>query len=341
MIRGTTRDRTAIALCAGALAFAIAGCKTERASPDGGGVRAESDARASTAGAGDGGPDEDEVRPVYPIEGVETHPLAAKLCEALHDLPEKRRSACCGEPPGLVVTKECERMLSAAIRARAVELAAADVDRCAEAIGRAYEGCDWVGPFPPDLPAECLSIVKGTLPEKARCRSSLECAGTMRCFGVGPTTAGKCGPARPDGAACGGGADALATFVRQNDVDTTHPECAGYCNRFKCASRGAEGAACAQTRECGAGLQCIGQKCAPRAPSKLGEACPGGVCEKGAQCVGGTSLGGGSTTDRTCVARKPAGAACTNDFDCVGGCIRPDGGAPSKRGRCGMKCGVR
>jgi hypothetical protein len=327
----------------GALA-PTAACKTERPTPE---AAAPAPAVADAGGKADAtAEDDDDVRPVYPVDGVEPHPLATKLCGALHDLPESRRAACCREPSGLVVTKECVRMLSAALRGGAVTVDAADVDRCAAAMENLLDGCEWVGPFPPEQPAACLGLVKGQLAARARCRSSLECEGSLRCQGVGPTTPGKCAPARDDGAGCGGTVDALATFVRQNDLETTHPECKGFCSRIKCASPGAAGSPCARTRECGPGLQCLGAAknaaadpkaqrgaCTPKAPSKLGEPCPGETCEAGSQCVQGT-----------CVARRPAGAACENDFQCLGGCVRPDAGAGGgglPRGRCGQKCGVR
>jgi hypothetical protein len=316
------------------------GCKTKTpdAAVDAGAALAiEAGALKSVAGPAGSGVDEDEVRPVYPVDGVTPDPLAARLCTALHELPEKRRSACCGQSAGLVPTSECVRMLSAALHGKAVELGAGDVDACALAIDRAYAGCDWVGPFPPEVPAACLGIVHGKLARNDRCRSSLECAGDLRCHGVGPTTVGRCGPARDDGGACAGSSDALASFVRQNDVDARHPECKGYCSRFKCSAFAAEGALCAQSRECGPGRQCLGAgkgtglgaksgKCVTRAPGKAGEPCPGATCEAGLLCLSGR-----------CAARKPAGASCETDFECAGGCLESDAG----RRTCGRKCGVR
>jgi hypothetical protein len=320
-----------------AAALLVACPKSEPSAPEAG-ASAEAGARADTGPATQDRSDDDDVHPVYPIEGVAPHPTAVKLCAALHDLPERRRSACCSEPGGAVFTDKCVQALSAAIRGGAVQVDAAKVDACAAAMDRAYEGCDWVGPFPPELPPDCLSVVKGTLPAKARCRSSLECSGNQRCHGVGPTTPGKCGPPRDDGGPCGGTTDALASYVRQDDVDDSHPECKGFCSRTKCASPAPEGAACALTRECGQGLQCIGAaknpplgaktgKCTARPPDRAGQACPGQVCEKGLLCIAGT-----------CTARKPAGSACSTDFECIGGCLKPDAGTA---GRCGRKCGAR
>ena len=281
---------------------------------------------------GEGGPElseaDTDVRPVYPIDPkAPADPLAARFCTALHETPETKRAACCAQKVGIVFTGECTRTLSAAIAAKALSIAAADVDKCAAAVEKVYGGCDWPGPFPPELPGECEGILKGALPVGTRCRSSLECAGKLRCFGVGPTSTGRCGDAHADAGKCGGTVDTLAAYTRQNDVDTTHPECTGYCNRSKCASFVAEGGTCTTGFQCGEGKLCITGKCKTAAPAKLGEPCPGASCEKGAQCI-----------ENKCIAKKAAGATCTMDFECVGGCLKPDAG---NKGVCGKKCALR
>jgi len=288
-------------------------------------------ASASAAlGEGDAGADadrDDEVRPLYPADDAPADPLAARLCAALHDLPETRRSSCCNEKPAVVVAKECTRTLSSALRSKAAKLAAPDVDACAAALAKSLEGCDWVGPFPPELPAECLGVIHGTLPAGAVCRSSLECDGALRCRGLGPTSPGKCGGPTGDGASCGSTVDTLATYTRQVDVDRSHPECEHFCNRHECTPLVSEGGACVTSAQCGPSHQCIKQKCVSAPPSKRGEACPGQVCEAGTSCIAGK-----------CQARKAGGEVCSTDFECVGGCIRPDGGA---KGKCGQKCSIR
>ncbi len=315
------------------LATVLAGCPK--------GNSKDVDARAADAGAGDAaidamagvaadageGVEDDDVRDVYSVDAGPPDPLAGRLCAALHELPERRRAACCDAAPALVLTSECARTLTAALSLRAVTLAAADVDACEEAMRKAFDGCDWVGPFPPEVPAACLGVVKGAIAAGRRCRSSLECAGEQRCHGVGPTTTGRCGPPSADGERCGGSADPLAGFARQNDVDARHPECKGWCERTKCAARVAVGGACALGAACGTGKLCVAGKCAEAAPAKVGEKCPGDACEPGAQCVRGA-----------CVARKAAGAACNADFECRGGCLRANAAKP---GVCGKKCGSR
>jgi len=292
------------------------------------------DAPAGSASVAIGRPDagadaepDDEVRPLYPADDAPPDPLAARLCAALHDLPESRRSSCCHEKPALVVAKECARTLSASLRAKAATLAAPEVDACAGALAKSLDGCDWVGPFPPDLPAECQGLVHGTLKAGAVCRSSLECEGALRCRGLGPTSPGKCGGATGDGASCGSTVDTLATYARQIDVDRSHPECEHFCDRHSCAPLVVEGGACVTSPQCGPAHQCVKGKCVSAQPSKRGEACPGQVCEAGSSCIAGK-----------CQARKAGGEACSVDFECLGGCIKPDGGA---KGKCGQRCSIR
>lgn len=284
----------------------------------------------------------DEVEPVYAIDPkAPIDPLAQKLCAALSEMPEKKRATCCSTTPGIVVTPECARMLSAAMKSKAVDVSPAAVDACVAAFEKTLDGCDWVGPFPPGPPKECQNILKGTLGEGARCRSSLECAESMRCRGVGPTTAGKCTKARMIGELCGGTTDTLATFVRQNDLDAQHPECVtGHCINHRCATPFAAGEVCHVTLDCAEGLQCLPspapakkgarpeRKCTPKPiPSADGEACPGGVCGGDLQCVLGK-----------CARRKNAGEECSNDFECRGGCVKADGGTKSV---CGPRCDIR
>lgn len=297
---------------------------------------------SSTAGTGaDGGADAaapagptgsagEDVQPVYPVDPkAPPVPIAAKLCEALHAMPEKKRAACCASTPGVVMTTECTRTLSAAIRAKAVTVSEVDVEACAAAWDKALEGCDWVGPFAPAPPAACRGVVKGALAAGATCRSSLECQGSLRCLGAGPTTTGRCGSAKADGDVCGGTVDALATFTRDGDLDKQHPECAHTCIRHKCATPAAEGSACRTTGDCQEGLSCLAKKCtqAP-VPSSDGAPCPGGACTDGLSCIRGK-----------CTARKSAGEACTDDFECRGGCLKS--GGPRDRGTCGPRCDVR
>ena len=298
-------------------------------------------ATASPDGGGDGGGGGGEdVEPVYPVEtNAPPIPLAEKLCNALTGIPEKKRADCCKSTPGIVLTNECTRQLSAAIRHNALALDEKDVNACIAAFDKTLEGCDWVGPFAPGPPPACQGIFKGKLNPGQKCRSSLECSGTLRCKELGPTSPGKCGlPGAGEETSCGGTVDTLATYTRQDDVDKRHPECKDRCIKHKCQGPIAEGALCLITSDCPEGLQCLvipggpkegnpPKKCvAGKTPGKDGEPCPGGVCEGALQCIRGK-----------CALQKPTGQACTDDFECRGGCLR-DGG---KSGTCGPRCDIR
>jgi hypothetical protein len=268
----------------------------------------------------------DQVRSVYPLDAGPPDALVHRLCSALHDVPEQRRAACCEQGSGVVVTGECERTLTAAVSSKAVSLDAVEVDRCATAMQRAHEGCDWIGPFPPETPAECQGIIHGSLETGAACRSSLECVKGQRCHGAGPTAGGVCGPARADGQACGSAVDTLAVYAKQQvELESGHQECTGYCDRLRCAHRIALGEACRSGAQCADG-GCAAGKCAPHVLGNPGGACPTGECAEGARCLAGK-----------CVERRPAGSACKSNLECRGGCVKSDGGS----GVCGKRCDAR
>jgi hypothetical protein len=287
---------------------------------------AEPAAAPAPAAPNGGAAAREQVRSVYPLDAGPADPLVHKLCSALQDLPEQRRAACCEQGTGVVVTGECDRTLTAAVSSKAVSLDAIEVDRCVAAMQKAHEGCDWIGPFPPETPTECEGIVHGALEAGAACRSSLECVKGLRCHGVGPTAGGVCGPARADGQACGSAVDTLAVYAKQQaELESAHQECSGYCDRLRCAHRVALGDACRNGAQCGDG-GCAAGKCAPHVLGKPGGACPTGECAEDARCIAGK-----------CVERGPAGSACKNDLECRGGCLNSDGGS----GVCGKRCNAR
>lgn len=310
---------------------------------------ADAASRAADAASGDGGATGDggsgggeDVGPVYPIEAnAPPVPLAEKLCNGLTTMPEKKRAACCKTQPGIVFTSECTRQLSAALRHNALAADEKDVDACIAAFDKTLDGCDWVGPFPPGPPAACQGIFKGKIAAGQKCRSSLECAGDLRCKGLGPTTPGVCTTAGTnEETSCGGSVDSLATYTRQNDIDKRHPECKERCIKHRCQAPSAENAPCLISSDCQDGMQCVvagppppkggipPKKCvAAKLATKEGEACPGSECGGGLECVGGK-----------CAAKKAAGEACGNDYECKGGCIKADGGP---KGICGMRCDSR
>src|SRR5262249_20492056 len=82
---------------------------------------ASASASASAAGApADSAGDEDEIKPAYPLN-VTPQPLAQRFCEAMHELPAKRKAECCStSPPAFSITSECVRTLSFAIQTKSV-----------------------------------------------------------------------------------------------------------------------------------------------------------------------------------------------------------------------------
>ena len=179
--------------------------------------------------------DDESVRSVYPLDTSAPDPAVVRLCVALQARPQTRLAECRATTPGVLVTSECVRTLGAALHSGAATLDIAGVDRCVDATDRALAGCAWVGHGVPEPPSDCEGVVRGALATGSRCRSSLECLDGLRCHGVGPTTAGRCGPPHDDGAACGGSVDSLAVYARQNHYDARHPECQGWCSGRKCA----------------------------------------------------------------------------------------------------------
>ncbi|MGK4001952.1 hypothetical protein WMF31_04970 [Sorangium sp. So ce1036] len=230
------------------VASIVVGCgRAERSAPDAGASAAPRTSSSAGLPAADGTapaglPAADEITPVYPaLEGA-PEPHAARLCEALHALPARRKAACRGVAAGFHATAACTRALSFAVRAGAVTLSPDDVSRCVAAMARSLEGCGWVSPLAAAVPPACEGIVRGTLGVGARCRSSLECVDGLRCDGAGPTDAGACRAPRAVGP-CGRSVDALAAVTRQTRFAEAHPECRGHCAGRACADGAPPGAA--------------------------------------------------------------------------------------------------
>lgn len=281
-----------------------------------------SDVAAAAAAAASGGGD--EVRPVYAPWQGEPDPAARRLCAALHELPARAKAACCEGASVSNVAGVCEGVVTAALRAGAVALDDASLDRCVGAMERAHQGCDWVSPTSSTVAPECQGLFLGRLAEGAKCRSSLECAEGARCHGAGPTSAGRCGKPR-EGGSCNTGVDVLATYARQDDYDKAHPECSGVCGQHRCQPAVAAGGACKASTACGAGARCAAGRCVAKAPGAEGEACEGAPdCAAGLHCAGGA-----------CRAKAGEGAACERDLDCRGACLKTKGQA---RGVCGQRC---
>ncbi len=266
-------------------------------------------------------PSSDDVRPVYADKGGAVDPIAQALCAAVQGTTLAKKGACCGMPPVVSpFVRQCEVAVSSSMQAGAVKLDAAKISSCQAAVDAATQGCAWVGPISLQPPSSCEALFTGTLAAGASCRSSLECAGGLRCHGVGPTDKGTCGAPLQDGSDCARAVDALAAYAVQSDVDVTHPECAGACMRGKCRPIVALGGPCASSVECGKASRCAAGKCVEGKTAPLGGACSDGGCEPGARCASGT-----------CTALFAEGAACSNDTECRGGCVK-------ETGKCGMRC---
>lgn len=264
---------------------------------------------------------DESVRPVYPpLAGVPS-PLVVRACQALHDVPEKRRADCCKIEPTLVLTSECVRMLGVAVESGAIELAEDDVAACETAQAAQHSDCAHVGPWPLQAAGPCQRLLRGTLTAGARCRSSLECVDGLRCRGVGPTEAGTCATPGATGEPCGGRVDTLATMTRQLGVDAAHPECREACGRRRCEPVRVLGATCELPSQCGRAARCERGRCVAGAAIPAGGACSGAGCAPGTRCIAGT-----------CALPKPLGADCATDMECAAGCVA---------GRCGPRCDLR
>jgi hypothetical protein len=267
----------------------------------------------------------DVLGSVYPRD-VAPHPLATRLCEALHGVPARRKAECCGSEPAPFLMAECTRVLGATLNAGTAELDDATVDRCAEAMTEARAGCDWVTPNAPTAPEACQRLLRGKLERGSVCRSSLECSGDLHCEGVSSTRTGVCTPPGSEGAGCGTHVDVLATYLLDQHLATSHPFCAEHCSlvTHKCRPLPEEGAACAANVNCGASQQCIQGRCSSAPPRHRGESCSANPCREGLRCV-----------DGSCAPRAQAGEACRSDIDCAeGACVRGADG----RAQCGAQC---
>ena len=277
----------------------------------------------------------EETKPVYPatLSGPES-PQAQRFCQVLHALPAQRRAECCGGSVDAMLLGDCVRVVTYAQRSGAVQIDAAALATCASAQEQAHLGCDWIGPWPVELPAACRQVLRGTLAAGARCRSSLECSGDLFCHGAGPTAAGVCGPALSDGERCGLAVDALAAYTRLEALTQPHPqysqhhECRGFCNlRHVCEPRREVGSECVMSTQCAGEARCGKGLCLAGRIAQAGQACSGGDCGPGLRCY-----------QHSCQVPKPSGSACTTDFDCLGGCESASPGGPK---RCVAKCSAR
>jgi hypothetical protein len=301
------------------------GCTCSSADPGPAGA-ASASASASSAPAPPPATHRDsDDRPVYPADAGPPDPLAARFCDAVQALPDRRKAACCpSSATGYAPTDQCVRTLTFALGQHAVKVDAAAVDRCAEAMQKATEGCDWVTPLALGIPPACEGILEGTLKDGDTCRSTLECSAGLRCRSLSATDLGRCGPPRATNLQCGAGIDTLATYTRQDHLDRDRPECTGYCARGRCEDAAPPGGACKSDPQCGKN-RCVAGKCSAAALPAMGAACPEGACAPGAGCVKGT-----------CAAPKAEGEGCEAGAECRGECVSAGDGGTA--GTCAKRC---
>ena len=269
----------------------------------------------------------DALGTIYPRDAP-PHPLATRLCEALHAVPARRKAECCGGEPAPLLMAECTRVLGATLHAGTVDLQESAVERCAAAMTDARKGCDWVTPSAPPVPEPCQRLLRGKLERGSVCRSSLECAGDLHCAGVSPTKTGVCTPPGGTGAGCGAHVDVLATYLFDRQLATSHPFCAEHCAfvTHKCGPPPDVGAACVADVNCAASQLCIQGRCSAADRGHRGDPCSVVPCAEGLRCV-----------DAVCAPLATPGEACRSDMDCAAGaCVREVDGAA----KCGAQCSM-
>ncbi len=253
-------------------------------------------------------------------------PEARELCDALHLLSARRRSACCDgapvDPSAVQRADACAQILSSAVAAGGVVLRDDALAGCVTAVTAEHASCEWVGPWSPPLPPACLDAVLGTLPDGSRCRSNRECAPGLRCADLGPATTGTCSPPAADGTPCASPVDILADHLR-DEQRLAHPACAGRCVADRCQPALVAGASCTRNDHCATDLHCDGATCIAGAHASAGEPCLDGACAPGTRCL-----------QSVCVVQRSSGDPCQADRDCKGACLPSPDGARA----CGPRC---
>lgn len=244
---------------------------------------------------------QDDDKTISPKQAQER---AALLCEALHDLPARRKQECCGAQVASLAAL-CTSALTESLSKSRASIDSDAIARCGKVSARQLVGCNWVGPLQPELPAACTGLIVGHVERGATCQSSLECRDGLYCQGLSPLGAGICAlPARA-GARCEIPADNLAAYARA-DADARHPSCDGVCLRGRCLAKLPEGGTCSSAAHCADGRNCIGGQCR-NAPLQALDA----VCASTAECSSGNSC-----IDQRCRAPKAGGATCRLPFEC-------------------------
>jgi hypothetical protein len=181
----------------------------------------------------------------------------------------------------------------------------------------------------------CTDAIDGQVPRGGACRQPWECATGLACVGYSKIAEGKCQDPPSVGQACGEAKENVDLIAL--DLGD-HPACAAgaRCSFHRCEARKKAGDDCMQDVECPESLACRAGKCGK--PDKLAE---GAACAQEKDC--GPHLYCADAPHQfppkklgKCTPEKKAGEACKDDDECRGTChAAADGGG----GACVSFCG--
>lgn len=228
---------------------------------------------------------------------------------------------------------QCADRISASVAKGRLTYDAAKEASCLAAVTTTSGECPAKGLGTPKKSAECELVYRGLVAEGGACDGDLECANGLPCQGkvckkATIASGGDC--SYPDGDADPG-------------IFASRPRCiAGEdCIGGTCTPPAQEGDDCFFDDECANGLYCAGPGF-PRTCEKIVQQDAGGSCDSDDFCKDGLTCHRVKPTDAlgTCVARKNAGASCTdqtvNGTECAGYC---DGATDNAPGTCHTFCG--
>jgi hypothetical protein len=232
---------------------------------------------------------------------------------------------------------ECNAAIRDSVAAGRLTFDAAAAMTCADAADKKKKGTTGIHLYAPDLDElpECRAVVTAKQTADQSCRASLECVAPLTCIGAHEKVDGSCKPLPTKaGEACDG--------VVWELHDLGHrPHCGSglACDlpeaNYKiptCRAAVAKGGACVDSDECAERLACHAGLCDDGPTAAVGGRCTddNDDCALGLYCARAKGAASG-----TCAAKKPAGAACTDVFECRGECKKRDAGASVCAAICG------